>query len=230
MRVPLVSSSSTTMAEEFTKFELHVPTPADFQGMAVLQTNAFHHHEASFFNKEKQKSRCVENYRQTYTRYHRECPHKIDICRIIKCPNDNAMILAACQLMTRKQRDSKTEVFVEWIACQPDHRGRGIGSQLLKWAATFSKKILKVKVLSLYVVQTNLRAIRLYERHGFVVEGKENNLKESQGMTLQQVEINKQKKWSTGKLRKLFTGLTISPFRNWSIHHMEKDLTDLKIL
>ena len=30
MRVPLVSSSSTTMAEEFTKFELHVPTPADW--------------------------------------------------------------------------------------------------------------------------------------------------------------------------------------------------------
>ena len=157
-------------------WELHVPTPVDFQGMAVLQSKAFHppHEWTCRPRNYPQATHHIRNYYGTYQRYFRDCPRKLDMCRIIKSPNDSTVILAACQLMTRrdpKQKD-RVIVFVEWIACLPDHQGQGIGSQLLAWAAAFSKEEMNVTVLSLFVIQSNTRARRLYERKGFVILGR----------------------------------------------------------
>ena len=153
---------------------LSVPTPDDFQGMAVLQTAAFIEKQGWG---ESSKDIEMNNYK-TYQRYHKECPIKLTHCRIIKSP-DGATVLAACQLHLRRRKDvngnnlsdKAADVFIEWIACHPDHMNKGMGSTLLAWAASFAKEELLATSLTLYVIKANTRAVRLYKRRGFVTQG-----------------------------------------------------------
>ena len=111
-----------------------------------------------------------------------------------------------------KTKSSSTHgaVFVEWIACLPTHRGQGLGSQLLDWAAQHAQWTLQVDRLSLYVVQSNASARRLYERHGFVqLDAKGRALNPSRA----------QKWWSHAVAR--------SPLGHFSVHHMQKELVNL---
>lgn len=147
---------------------LSVPTPEDFYGMAVLQTAAFVEKQAWGDS----TSRIQENNYKTYQRYYNECPTKLKHCRIIKSP-DGKSVQAACQLQLRRQPKAgsgEVDVFVEWIACHPDHMNKGLGSTLLAWAAIFAKQELKANILTLYVVKANTGAVRLYQRRGFVVD------------------------------------------------------------
>ena len=200
--------------------------------MAVLQSKAFHppHEWTCRPRNYPQATHHIRNYYGTYQRYFRDCPRKLDMCRIIKSPNDSTVILAACQLMTRrdpKQKD-RVIVFVEWIACLPDHQGQGIGSQLLAWAAAFSKEEMNVTVLSLFVIQSNTRARRLYERKGFVILGR----RPRRNMDLSQHANTKKTKESKGVRRRCvqaFSDFPWLPFRHWSVQEMQKDLVDLSV-
>lgn len=111
-----------------------------------------------------------------------------------------------------KTKSSSTHgaVFVEWIACLPTHRGQGLGSQLLDWAAQHAQLTLQVDRLSLYVVQSNTAARRLYERHGFVQL-------DAKGCAIHQSRA--QKWWSHVVAR--------SPLGHLSVHHMQKELVNL---
>ena len=191
------------------KLVLSVPTPEDFEGMAILQTAAFVEKQGwgeSTTDIQKQ------NY-QTYQRYHKQCPVKLQHCRIIKS-TDGKSVQAACQLQLRRQKtaDDEVNVFVEWIACHPDHMNKGMGSTLLKWATTFAKKELNAKVLTLYVVKANTGAVRLYKRRGFVVQNKGRN-------TLCNRVVN-------GILGVVCLGMD----RHWTVLTMEKDLQDVQLL
>lgn len=53
----------------------------------------------------------------------------------------------------------------------PDHRGRGVGSALVEEAIAWCRAHGAHK-LALMVFPHNTAAVRLYERHGFVVEGR----------------------------------------------------------
>lgn len=210
--------SSTTSLDDL---QLLVPTPDDFAGMADLQTEAFHSDEF-FFSKKRDGH--FRNYEKTYERYQRNCPRKLNICRVIK--TDEGIILAGCQLMTRLNQESKsTEVFVEWLACHPCFQGKGLGSRLLSWAATFAREHLKVEVLSLFVVQSNVKARRLYERKGFVIRGKTSSRSEPQG-SLGGKGGTVQMAWK-GALSRFSV---MSPFRHLSIHHMHMDLSALPVV
>ena len=223
------------VSTEEEKYELCIPTPDDFQGMAALQTDAFHERFAC------RKQEHLLNF-QTYQRYYRNCPEKLQHCRIIKSSQHGGddqptIILAACQLMIRPKKQSTNEnhprneakllpswsdaeVFVEWIACHPDYRGKGIGSQMLGWAANYAKQELNVNVLSLFVVGSNNKARRLYERKGFVVHSKKNT----------KTRYN-QKEMNQSKINKLITKACreasyMSPFRHLAVYQLEKDLTN----
>lgn len=183
---------------------LSVPTPSDFRGIAVLQTAAGLDERGWMESEEDMQ----KNHYQTYQRYQRDCPVKLQHCRIIKCPNDGKHILAACQLQLRRSLPrsdySKTgtvalnqssasnhgDVFIEWIACHPDYMNKGIGSMLLKWASDFAKQKLEADRLTLCVIKANKGAVRLYKRRGFVVQEK-GRLKE----TLWQTTINNFSGW-----------------------------------
>jgi len=64
--------------------------------------------------------------------------------------------------------DSKT-LCIDSIAVHPLFRGRGAGSHLLEWAFAFAQKK-DYRSVSLYVVHSNDKARKLYERLGFQVK------------------------------------------------------------
>ncbi len=143
---------------------LSKPTPEDFRALSVLQESAFPEQDQT-------------NNLRRYERYYKECPVKLDHCRVVKMrkktsstrTTSDSEVIAACQLQLRPGRtdDDVFEVFIEWIGCHPDHRGKGVGSMLLDWAGQFSKETLKSTKLGLYMVRSNIHARRLYERNGF---------------------------------------------------------------
>jgi L-phenylalanine/L-methionine N-acetyltransferase len=57
------------------------------------------------------------------------------------------------------------------MAVAPDHRGRGVGTQLLGAVIDTAERWHGVRRLELEVFTDNTAAIALYERHGFVREG-----------------------------------------------------------
>ena len=200
--------------------KLMIPTEEDFQSLAELQTVAFAEKAGTF----ESASDIERNNLQTYERYHREYPEKIKQCRVIKCPKDGNTILAACQLSWKRQPNSKNVstqnnkdnhhriVFIEWIACLPEHMNKGLGTTLIKWAADFAKKEMKVNKLTLYVVKANRGAVRLYKRRGFV-------------------EQNSDGSGPPGRLSKLAskmtTFLTLGLSRHFTVLTMELNLASL---
>ena len=191
---------------------LSIPTPSDFASMATLQT-------AAFAAKQGWMESSTEIERQhlaTYQRYHRECPTKLEHCRIIKCPTDGVTVPAACQLNWKRiapkeptASEKDIVVFVEWIASHPDYMNQGMGSALLDWAGDFAKKTWNVDTLTLYVIKANKDAIRLYARRGFDIVGDKNG-----------------GRWA-GLGDALTTLLCGGLDRHWTIYTMEKNLSDI---
>ena len=119
---------------------------------------------------------------KAYQTYHTKHRQKLEHCRIIKSAEDDSIIVAACQLQVEgdpgdltfpadmRHKLQPAEVYVEWIACHPDHTGKGLGSKLLKWAESYAKETVNARMLTLNVMQGNGGAVRLYERKGFVVK------------------------------------------------------------
>lgn len=64
---------------------------------------------------------------------------------------------------------SQDEMYIEVVGVSEKARGMGIGGKLLRWCEGTTKSLNKYAVMSLAVLQGN-PAIRLYERHGFVVQ------------------------------------------------------------
>jgi RimJ/RimL family protein N-acetyltransferase len=51
-------------------------------------------------------------------------------------------------------------------------RNRGVGTVLMQYALGWARDTASVRRIELYVFETNAPAVRLYERHGFAVEGR----------------------------------------------------------
>ncbi len=64
---------------------------------------------------------------------------------------------------------TKDEMMVDYIAIDPEYRGKGIGSKLLDFGENQARKNKDIKVYSLMVIGQNIKAIKLYERIGFKV-------------------------------------------------------------
>lgn len=57
------------------------------------------------------------------------------------------------------------------MSVAPEWRNRRIGTALMQRALAWAKADPSIRRVELYVYATNKPAIRLYERHGFVIEG-----------------------------------------------------------
>lgn len=60
---------------------------------------------------------------------------------------------------------------VEMIATHPDHRGAGVGQELLDRMIDMADRWLQIRRLQLFVWTSNTSAVRLYESRGFRIEG-----------------------------------------------------------
>lgn len=60
---------------------------------------------------------------------------------------------------------------IDLIATHPDHQGRGVAASLLGTVIEMAEQWMAIERLELIVFTTNVRAIRLYERLGFEIEG-----------------------------------------------------------
>lgn len=190
---------------------LTVPTPADFPEIAKLQAAAFAEKLGCEGAAESERN-CI----RAYQKYQTNSPQKLEHCRIIKS-SDGRTIMAACQLQANGDPGDLTfppgmrhflkqgEVYVEWIACHPDFIGKGLGSQLLKWADGFAKHELQAQWLTLSVMKRNEGAVRLYERKGYVIKADTH----------------------TSGLQKCISSLFVFcclGCRYWTVLYMEKDL------
>ena len=68
--------------------------------------------------------------------------------------------------LMRTHHIGEVEMFVH-----PEHRGQGLGSELLAQALSWCTKNEHLQKIELSVISDNRRAISLYTRHGFVQEG-----------------------------------------------------------
>ena len=57
------------------------------------------------------------------------------------------------------------------ITVKEEYRNKGIGSRLLEFAINWAKETGVVKRIELHVFNTNGRAIHLYKKYGFTIEG-----------------------------------------------------------
>jgi ribosomal protein S18 acetylase RimI-like enzyme len=74
-----------------------------------------------------------------------------------------------CKLLRMQHRDAH-RIYIGGLAVAPECAGQGMGDALMV-AIIARCEQLDAKRLELSVSDSNTRAIRLYERHGFVVEG-----------------------------------------------------------
>lgn len=68
------------------------------------------------------------------------------------------------------------ECYIEDLVVHPEHQGKGIGKQLLKWAQQFMLQSSGLSYLSLHVASHNHKAIQLYERVQFCQQNCNNSL------------------------------------------------------
>lgn len=60
----------------------------------------------------------------------------------------------------------------DWgIFIEENFRGKNIGSLVLKYSISYAKDVLNLKIINLEVLDTNLTAIHLYKKYGFVKMG-----------------------------------------------------------
>tara|TARA_B100000315_G_scaffold51735_1_gene46157 strand:+ start:32 stop:526 length:495 start_codon:yes stop_codon:yes gene_type:complete len=57
------------------------------------------------------------------------------------------------------------------VYVKPEYRGKGISSELMKFALKFIKSKRKIKKISLYVSTSRLLALKLYKKFGFKIVG-----------------------------------------------------------
>ena len=67
----------------------------------------------------------------------------------------------------RKADFINNSIHMGFIVISPEHRGRGLGSQMMKTALTYADKILGMKRVTLGVFENNPAAVNCYKSAGF---------------------------------------------------------------
>lgn len=70
-----------------------------------------------------------------------------------------------------KRKPRERHIGVLGIAVHPAHHGKGIGTKLMAAALDLADNWLNLKRVELQVFTTNVPAVKLYEKFGFVIEG-----------------------------------------------------------
>lgn len=77
-------------------------------------------------------------------------------------------VLAGISLLLLYYPSKKDEMLLDFIAVHPEHRGLGVGSQLLEYGESIANSKKDIKSYTLFVIDKNKAAKKLYERKGFI--------------------------------------------------------------
>lgn len=88
-----------------------------------------------------------------------------DNCVFLAALDENGKVLGYVGLLTVLD-----EGYISNVAVAPEHRRRGVADALIQALAARVRD--RLSFLTLEVRESNLAAIRLYEKHGFVLVGK----------------------------------------------------------
>jgi ribosomal protein S18 acetylase RimI-like enzyme len=178
---PLIFTSVQNNVEE--TFELVQPEPCDFPSLCDLKALAF-----------AEKGASARTARQAFQTYSQNYPAKLCHCRIVRLVepskrvsgsglegSNRIVVVGVIQLMCpgdapdleqpyllQHHKLCLGEVHLECLATHPQYARRGIASHLLRWAEQFARAS-GTAFISLEVMTSNTNAIRLYERHGYIV-------------------------------------------------------------
>ena len=86
------------------------------------------------------------------------------------CIKEDGKIIASLTANTRNGRSRERHKSIFGIAVSKNHWGKGIGSLLIEKVISESKKN-SISKITLKVNETNTRAIKLYKKYGFEIEG-----------------------------------------------------------
>lgn len=104
----------------------------------------------------------------SYERWRRRLENPADdTYQLVATVEDNVIGMVGLHLNTGRRRHSASI----GMAVHDDYQGRGVGTALLKAAINLAERWLGLTRLELNVYPDNEAAIKLYKRHGFVVEG-----------------------------------------------------------
>jgi len=185
---------------------LSIPEEHDFESLAMMKAIAF---AEKSWNPPRRNTPEIVGILRKYAKI-----GKLGHCRVYK--DNDGQVLGGIQLQLEGDCGDHSlpegmrhelrhgEAYVEWIACHPDATGRGIGSQLLKWADLFAASR-GASFISLDVMKKNEGAVKLYERKGYVVT------------------VNK----NEDAVDRFFTGLFVWALmgcKYWTVLHMQKAL------
>mmetsp|Transcript_7696 Transcript_7696/g.10995 ORF Transcript_7696/g.10995 Transcript_7696/m.10995 type:complete len:219 (-) Transcript_7696:154-810(-) len=160
------------MDHDKTTYQLTIPTEDDLGGLAIMKDLAFAEKRSCFGDGKDEQREILKSYRTYFARY----PAKLQHCRIVK--DFDGTVIGGCQLQLKGDPADLTmpqfmriellpnEGYIEWIACHPNHTGKGIGSLLLRWAESCALEN-EVSNLTLHVMKANKGAAKLYSRKGF---------------------------------------------------------------
>jgi len=119
--------------------------------------------ETNFVSFEKSESPSVEGCRSLLDST-KETPN------YAYCIKDNGKIIASLTANTRSGRSRERHKSDFGIGVSKEHWGKGIGSLLIEKVIDESKKN-SISKITLTVSEKNTRAIKLYKKYGFEVEG-----------------------------------------------------------
>ena len=85
---------------------------------------------------------------------------------------DDGTVVGMVRAAAEPHRRTRHFADVDSLWVDAGHRRRGVGDRLLSALISWARDQAEIEKLGLFVFSTNGAAIRLYERHGFAVEGR----------------------------------------------------------
>lgn len=147
---------------------IRVASIADAEKMLVIQQEILTEEELTFITTKDEFQQTIEG-QQTWIK--EKLANKREIIFIAEC-NEEVVGWLVFQSTNRK-RLAHTGSFGMMV--QKEHRGKGIGKRLIEALLTWAVANPKIEKVCLGVFSTNVGAIALYEKMGFIEEGRKVN-------------------------------------------------------
>ena len=94
---------------------------------------------------------------------------------------DNEHVIGWCDIIP-KPFEGRDHVGILGMGILKEYRNKGIGTKLLLITMNHAKKINGIEKVELEVFKSNINAIKLYEKNGFVIEGERKNSRKLDGI------------------------------------------------